>query len=152
MDLKANLYLELDIDLEAAEGGPFSGGEFSIRELVAVGDRGFLELNYFRMDGRKQDLEGFYLYELENFNPASYKGVTLTSKRTAIFHEESLKPLKLDGLDESRVVKLDDVTFYQKVAQEVGQIVIEAEPAKATRDADAGLHKPVIGQFTVKIN
>lgn len=146
MGLYADIRLEVDnVDIEAASGGAFEGGEFSVRDFAAIGNRGFLEVNYFRMDGKKEELEGLYMYELESFDPAPFKGVTLTSKKLGLLNEESLVPLKMTGLDESRLAKLDEADFEASVAQAVGKDSAPTEtPIAGPGD---GLHKTVIAQF-----
>lgn len=146
MALQADIRLEIDnVDIEGVEGGAFEGGEFSVREFAAVGNRGFLEVNYFRMDDKKEELAGLYMYELDSFDPAPFKGMTLTSKKFALLNQENLVPLKMTGLDESRLVKLDEADFEATVAQAVGKEVAPTEtPIASPGD---GLHKTVIAQF-----
>lgn len=126
-------------DIPSLSNGRFADGEFAVYEFAALGDRGFLKL-YFYQTGTDHKNKGLYVYELESFDPAIFKEAATISKKERALTDHYIEPLQGRGLQEERLIKIDD-SFAQTVAD-----IVDVTPSQEAPAAQGdGYHNPIIG-------
>ncbi len=150
-DFTRQLYVESSFEIDVHPGKKFAGGTFDVQTMMAYANRGFVEMMYFRMDGQKEDLEGRYLYELGHFDVNDFKEesgkMKLARGQNQALQENYLKGLQEAGLQEDRLIKLEDgVPFEAKIAE-----LLKVAPPAQTIPTKPEISKPSFDGTTVNL-
>ena len=131
--------VSIDADINPRAGQQYDGGNFNIHTFIASENRGFFEVTYYHDDGHKPELEGRYLYELlGDFSMGDLKAGLTTKAHLSILQEKYVQAYQEAGLQESRLIKLnDDEPIEAKIAEILKQTPpINADEKAATYNAN----------------
>ncbi len=143
MTFRPDMRIELnpsDSFMDGRAGGTYGGGEFTMHTVITSGNRAFAEVTYSNYD--KESLDGGrYLYELGGFDSGPFKALKLHKERVAAIMDNHINGLKETGLQENRLVRLED---EEPIEKRIAQI-LDQEPAAGIADNKPSIDKPSFG-------